>query len=114
MPTAITNAKLNTTNSPAKHTPTKSLNSGSTLSRRHATRLNPANTAVTPKYSRNCTQPASPPVHAGSNMRFMDSRKLVMNAACDAVSAHHPKVLIHAQRYDPTRPAGVAHSRRTQ
>lgn len=37
-----------------------------------------------------------------------------MNAVCDAVSVHQPKVLIHAQRYDANLPRGVSQSRNTQ
>lgn len=94
--------------------PTKSLNSGKTLSFLHATKLNTVKRAFTPRYTKNCTQPLLAPAHSGSNITFMLSRKLVMNAVCDAVSVHHPNVLIQAQRYDANLPSGVSQSRRTQ
>jgi hypothetical protein len=47
-------------------------------------------------------------------MTFIPSRNSVINAICDAVSVHHPNVLIHAHRYDTNRPVGVCHSLYTQ
>lgn len=114
VPTAISRARLNTTKSPANPTPTKSLNQGRILSFRHATMLNTVKRAVMPRYTRNCTHGSLPPVHSGSNMSFMLRTKLVMKATCEAVSVHHPNVLIQAQRYEPKRPVGVFQRRRTQ
>ena len=49
-----------------------------------------------------------------ANIVFMDKMKFVMKAVWEAVSVHHPKVLIQAHMYERKRPKGVGWIRKIQ